>query len=934
MFRSDPSLLYAAITSLSSAFESLKKADGMSSSLTSFPPDYPFSGEVNAILSDVKSAKTDVSTLSRKISETKDRLCKLDNNFALAYYQSSVSSLNDFVGPLTDKQQMMKEMNQSKYESYLFNYLDDLNSKGLLTADMVDTYQYLKESKNYKQKIDELQKAEKELKSLKENAPSAPAVGGARLSQREAEELMKKSKEYSDYMQKKLALEKNIETLQKETGNYVNKWYEDFGEMFKKTGSAWSKGVNSALNGKGFGDLGVAVKQTAATGAVMAESALSGVNKIAEWVGDGIVAAGGTIASGLTVAGGAIDTARTWLYHDLWTGDNTAKQTMSNALNSASKIMDGTLDIVRQDTVGNLRKNFYENTYLGKSINENSNLKYDSAGAKAISKTTRIGVEALLATAAEVGTFGAATPLVGAMFALEGAGEATESYVQSVDREHGESYNYGKAVLNEALGGLGGYMKGKMYGKIGKNVLSVVDDPTLIAKGASTIKDKGIKNIILDDVRSTAFKVDAGMTAAQKAYEGIVEYNQTGTVDWKKLGLSYVSELITARVTDKLMSDNLGVTSNNVSNLSPSSNNSPNISSSNSSLSAIQSPNSVPSNPVKQIFTDKEVTYTPSDNEIFALGIKVKHPFEEQILEYAAKHGGKYVDYMGTKIPRELVFDNLDELNKFAGDTWVEKLNAVESLYGKQSIESVTAKGTLLQSLMGNDTSKFDNFSWYVQTDLSGFQPISRHIQDKFKAIGLDAKIYETEAEVEKLYSKHLDYWIDDINTGESIMRRFTGAKSEEMNKSLRDGAAKSIDEVNNLIKFSKQLDSMETLEDHINYRAVTNIGYVNQAFATQDLDKLVENVNALAGGKLQFGSDQFLSTTPVLGAGFTGNYGYDIIIASYVPKGTKGSYIGKCSTLPREVELTLQAGTYNNSVLLGAEKIGDKVVIYNYVLD
>ena len=561
MFRSDPSLLYAAITSLSSAFESLKKADGMSSSLTSFPPDYPFSGEVNAILSDVKSAKTDVSTLSRKISETKDRLCKLDNNFALAYYQSSVSSLNDFVGPLTDKQQMMKEMNQSKYESYLFNYLDDLNSKGLLTADMVDTYQYLKESKNYKQKIDELQKAEKELKSLKENAPSAPAVGGARLSQREAEELMKKSKEYSDYMQKKLALEKNIETLQKETGNYVNKWYEDFGEMFKKTGSAWSKGVNSALNGKGFGDLGVAVKQTAATGAVMAESALSGVNKIAEWVGDGIVAAGGTIASGLTVAGGAIDTARTWLYHDLWTGDNTAKRTMSNALNSASKIMDGTLDIVRQDTVGNLRKNFYENTYLGKSINENSNLKYDSAGAKAISKTTRIGVEALLATAAEVGTFGAATPLVGAMFALEGAGEATESYAQSVVREDGENYNYGKAVLNEALGGLGGYMKGKMYGKIGKNVLSVVDDPTLIAKGASTIKDKGIKNIILDDVRSTAFKVDAGMTAAQKAYEGIVEYNQTGTVDWKKLGLSYVSELITARVTDKLMADNLFVSS-------------------------------------------------------------------------------------------------------------------------------------------------------------------------------------------------------------------------------------------------------------------------------------------------------------------------------------------------------------------------------------
>ena len=49
-------------------------------------------------------------------------------------------------------------------------------------------------------------------------------------------------------------------------------------------------------------------------------------------------------------------------------------------------------------------------------------------------------------------------------------------------------------------------------------------------------------------------------------------------------------------------------------------------------------------------------------------------------------------------------------------------------------------------------------------------------------------------------------------------------------------------------------------------------------------------------------------------------------------PKGTKGSYLGMRSTAINEVEFTLQAGTSNKTVLLGAEMSGDKVIVYKYL--
>ncbi len=516
MFNVNPEKYYAALKSLSETVQLLISKQSTITELTSYPSGFEYAGEVSEIISNLSAIKASTSKIERKASETKDKLCNLDNAFAVAYYACASSEYSDFVGPLPESKRQYAEMNQEKYYDTLFKYCQDLDSQGILNQMPEEVQEWYKNAKYYKNEMTSLSY---EQKALEEHLAEKPIDGSVT--------------ELETWEKERKRLQKAVEDREKELGIYENKWYEDIGQMIVKTGSAWEKGVTSAVNGEGFTDLGEAFLQTGATIYEVRESAKSGVNKIGEWVVDGVTAVGGTVGAGAT-----------WLFHDTWSDND-----------KAGVVMDAWLDEVRKDKVGESRTNFYENTKLGQWINENSNLKYDSAGSKSIQAATRFAAEIAIATGAELSTFGAATPLVTAMFAAEGIGQATESYAQTVDREHKESYNYGSVLLNEAIGGLGGAMKGRMYGKLGANTVRAISNPTIIKEGLGVLKEKGVKNIVLNDVKSKDFVIDTVMTTGQKGYEGFVEYNSTGTINWKKLGVSFIAELAYSRVLDNLMSN-------------------------------------------------------------------------------------------------------------------------------------------------------------------------------------------------------------------------------------------------------------------------------------------------------------------------------------------------------------------------------------------
>ncbi len=508
------SLFFLAQSNLSDAFDVLSTLKTNISACTSnYPRGYEYKSDIEEAKTIIINVNSTVSGLTRTVSDLKEKLMNLDNVFALNYYNDASQKYQDLVGPLTEEQQIYKEYTQKQFNEQLYKYLDDI--KDNLTPEQKEIYDALKEQKVIEKKYNELQKLYE--KKDYNNAFWHPV-------------------KEENLRQEILALENELrEKHNVNINGYRNKWYEDFKDAGTKTGGAWVDAGKSLLKGEGLGKTLDAVKQTATTGAVVYKSAKSGVDKIGELVGDGLLAAGGSIVAGAT-----------WLFHDTWSANDVA-----------GNVMDWTFDQVRRDSVGEANKEFYEKNPIGKWINENSNLKYDSAGAKAIQKTSKLATEIVIATAAEIGSFGAATPLVTAMFVAEGAGDAAESYAQSVDRNNGESYNYGMALGSTALGAFSGAMKGKMYGKIGGNTLNILKNPSLIKTGVSLLKETGAKKILTNELKSTSFWVDFLTTGVQKGGEVVNEYHQTGDINWGKAFTTFAGELLYARFTDKLTANSI-----------------------------------------------------------------------------------------------------------------------------------------------------------------------------------------------------------------------------------------------------------------------------------------------------------------------------------------------------------------------------------------
>ena len=515
-----PELFYNAQQDIISAETIMKqKRNSINACKSSIPESYEYKSEIFDICENLSQIIISVSRLERNVSEAKDRLISLDSAFAAEYYQCASNKYNDMVGPLSQEQLSYSQYTSDKYNRSLFKYLSELKSKGLLTPELESVYnqleisldlqsledelskldvnsdEYQNKYKDYNNKLQDLmniqikeleskeslsEEEQEQLKSLKDNLSlneleseleeliknpvMSPGIASSRMSESDAKKYQEQAKKYGEYEKKKNELESKIKDIQKSLGTYKNKWYEDIGEAIVKTGSAWktawqTKSVNDALS---------ATKQTLATGAVVYTSAKSGVAKIGELVVDGVALAGGSIVSGLT-----------------WLGNHDA----------GKNLMDGTLDFVRRDLVGEVNKNFYENNSIGKWINENSNLKYDSAGAQAIQNADEFVGKVALATAATVVSGGAVAPIV--IGALYGAGNAGEKYTQSVDRNNGESYNYGKALLRTTAGAVAGAAEFYGYGQMGAGMLGVNISPQA---STSFVKNFLTKDTLLDSV--------------------------------------------------------------------------------------------------------------------------------------------------------------------------------------------------------------------------------------------------------------------------------------------------------------------------------------------------------------------------------------------------------------------------------------------------
>lgn len=165
----------------------------------------------------------------------------------------------------------------------------------------------------------------------------------------------------------------------------------------------------------------------------------------------------------------------------------------------AEKIENWTMDEIARDKIGEINKIFYENTSIGRAINDNSKLKYDSDTAKKIQNvTTEVAIIAG-ATAATIATGGATAPLFVSGFAI-GAGQSAEKKFQ--DKENRNFWNDSVEI------GIDATIKGLSTVAYGKSGAAAINGVKALAKNGVKLTVKGTLKAFNRDAIKTSIKTN------------------------------------------------------------------------------------------------------------------------------------------------------------------------------------------------------------------------------------------------------------------------------------------------------------------------------------------------------------------------------------------------------------------------------------------
>lgn len=239
--------------------------------------------------------------------------------------------------------------------------------------------------------------------------------------------------------------------------------------------STESKSIIESI-GSFFSDL---KEKVVSTGAVVATSVGSGVANIGEGIVDGLTWCGGKVVEG----GSWLIGKASGLFND---------KTEENIMEWRDQAKTDVKEFIGTDWIGEFNDWLYQDTEIGKSLNEKSLFKYDSKLAQGITNVVEFGGKLAAATAATITTGGAAAPA--ALGLLFGTGDQAEKLYQ-------ENQNTtGAQELGVLVSGIGEAANWFALGKMGEGGLTL----------AHLIKEKGLKEtgtITLNGIKSLLLNV-------------------------------------------------------------------------------------------------------------------------------------------------------------------------------------------------------------------------------------------------------------------------------------------------------------------------------------------------------------------------------------------------------------------------------------------
>ena len=501
--------------------------------------------DYQSIINNLNEQYNKLTDYSSRLLKVKNILLEADPNNEYLFQQIDLQFIGMDMGDNPSETDLIAYFNTMKKVYYTAKG-KDVNELSDFEKAIIKNYEEsgYADFDEYQELISEISQLRAEYSELKKQNQMGAGLGGYSVST--------DSEKYNENQNRLIELTKKLDELESRS-SFLEKNLKEKGlielsgwEELKVAGSKYIDTLkdfkNNIVNGE-FEEAYDNIKTLKATNAVVLEKVTSGILKIGELLQDGTIMLETTGASIITLGIDAVF-----------------------GTNYTDSMWESTMDYVAIDQVGNIEKVFYENTSLGKELNDESILKYNSKGAESIKNVSKKAGEIAAATAITVATGGAAAPLVAAGIGfLEGTGQGGEKYFSMTD-ENGNYTNrsvkdIGLSYLEGIQKGAEWYVSGQVGSGIYSGVKSFVNPASITREVASRATGNTFKDAIVNTVKLPDMYVDFAAATA-KAGAG---YITNGEVNWKdyafEMGFAvlgnFAGELLSAAAANKTFVKNI-----------------------------------------------------------------------------------------------------------------------------------------------------------------------------------------------------------------------------------------------------------------------------------------------------------------------------------------------------------------------------------------
>ena len=497
--------------------------------------------DYQSIINNLNEQYNKLTDYSSRLLKVKNILLKADPNNEYLFQQIDLQFIGMDMGDNPSETDLITYFNTMKKVYYTAKG-KDINELSDFEKAIIKNYEEsgYADFDEYQNLINEISQLKGEYSELNKQNQMGAGLGGYSIST--------DSEKYNENQNRLIELTKKLDELESRS-SFLEKGLKEKGllelsgwEELKIAGSKYIDTLKDFKDNIANGEFEEAhdnIKTLQATNAVVLGKVTSGILKIGEYVQDGVAMLETTGASVITLGIDAV--FGTNYTDDMWKS---------------------TMDYVAIDQVGNIEKGFYENTSLGKELNDESILKYNSKGAESIKNASKKVGEMVAATAVTVATGGTAAPLVAAGIGfLEGTGQGGEKYFSMTD-ENGNYTNrnvkgIGLSYLEGIQKGAEWYISGQVGSGIYNGVKSFVNPASITKEVASRATGNTFKDAVVNTIKLPDMYVDFAAATA-KAGAG---YITNGEVNWKdyafEMGFAvlgnFAGELLSAAGANKAL---------------------------------------------------------------------------------------------------------------------------------------------------------------------------------------------------------------------------------------------------------------------------------------------------------------------------------------------------------------------------------------------